>query len=253
MRKGGEIDLSSRQKFLSHTWIQELKGRYEKDRALAEAAVRVIFRDLSEINSEYNTQHGRVLFSNIEFRVKKEGSFFRKLWKIATKEGSKTGISQTTLGSFYGNIKDLAGIRFSCPYYDEVKTAITDIVRPKLAAKGYATDLQHEPNLGDKDWLDTGDEAGYRSYHFYVRVPAPVDIWGRVELVLCEVQGRSELQHVWAVKSHDLLYNKEEEIWEVALEREDMKQLSNALRTADQSLVSIRKRVRGEGGQKNVP
>jgi hypothetical protein len=59
---------------------------------------------------------------------------------------------------------------------------------------------------------------------------------------------RSELQHVWAVKSHDLLY-KPSRGWQLSDKHvtEDMRQLSNSLRAADQFLVSIRDRARGGG------
>ncbi len=175
--------------------------------------------------------------------VEKARSFFRKLWRTAVKEGNQRGVTQDTLRDMYDSIKDLAGVRFCCPYLDEVEKAINDIIRPALNSRGYATDFGADPRLADKNWLDDGDEAGYRSYHFYVNVPTPVDIWDSRQLVLCEVQGRSELQHVWAVKSHDLLYNKKEEEWNFELEREDMRHLGNALSGADGFLQSIRNRV----------
>src|SRR5207253_3831744 len=61
----------------------------------------------------------------------------------------------------------------------------------------------------DLDYLEWGSDVGYRSYHFFVKVPTPVNIYGDLEMRVCEVQARTELQHVWAVKSHDLLYKPE--------------------------------------------
>jgi hypothetical protein len=39
------------------------------------------------------------------------------------------------------------------------------------------TDLS-SVGLGDKNYLDKGDSKGYRSYHFFLKVPTPVDIYG---------------------------------------------------------------------------
>jgi ppGpp synthetase/RelA/SpoT-type nucleotidyltranferase len=125
-----------------------------------------------------------------------------------------------------------------------VRAAIEDLIRPKLRELGYATNLD-EGGFPSKDYLDHGDEFGYRSYHFFVKVPTPIDIYGNVELCLCEIQARTELQHMWAVKSHDLLYKPQGQ-WELSDKHvlEDMKQVSNSLRAADQFLVSIRDRTR---------
>lgn len=120
-------------------------------------------------------------------------------------------------------------------------------IRPGLQRLGYGSDLR--PRLKDRDDLDEGDEWGYRSYHFYVQVPTPVDIYGKIKLRLCEVQARTELQHVWAVKSHDLLYKPGS--GSRPLDRhvtEDMRQVSNSLRAADQFLQSVRDRVSRKEG-----
>jgi ppGpp synthetase/RelA/SpoT-type nucleotidyltranferase len=58
------------------------------------------------------------------------------------------------------------------------------------------------------------------------------------------MQARTELQHVWAVKSHDLMYkpldgNKKTD----QLLLKDMKLISDSLNIADRSLDSIRIRV----------
>jgi len=179
--------------------------------------------------------------------VKSEDSFFRKLHKMCYANAQTHGLTQNTLIELYSDIKDLCGVRFSCPYFDEVKEAVVKLVRPGLHALGYGTDLQSDSRYQDRDYLDTGDELGYRSYHFFVMVPTVIDIFGNVKLCLCEMQARTELQNVWAVKSHDLLY-KPEAGWNFSDGHvvADMRQVSNSLRAADQFLVSIRDRIRGE-------
>lgn len=239
------INLESYEDFRNHSWILSFVSKYEKDALIAEQSVARLLCDLEKLNGEYTEQQGRVLFSNIEGRVKEENSFFKKFYKQCCEKGISRGITQSILNEFYNGVNDVAGVRFSCPYIDEVESAISKI-RNKLSALGYAVQIDGN-EYKDRNYLDIGDGTGYRSYHFFLKVPTPIDIFGNAELFLYEVQGRSELQHVWAVKSHDLLY-KPENGWIPHDDNvtEDMKQLSNSLRAADQFLISIRDRVRGK-------
>ncbi|MFN8484809.1 MAG: hypothetical protein U0768_17385 [Anaerolineae bacterium] len=240
------MDLSSFEAFRTHPWTVDLLEEYRKDATLALAALDRIHTDLEEINDVYEDRYGRVVFTAISGRVKTEDSFFRKLYGACVEQAPSHGLSPQTLKRFYSSISDICGIRFACPYLDEVKHAVHKIVRPELGeVRGYATDLRREPRYRDKDYLDEGDKFGYRSYHFYVKVPAFMDIYGTVEMCLCEVQARSELQQVWADKSHNLLY-KPESGWRIDDPSiiEEMKQVSNSLRAADTFLMSIRDRVR---------
>ena len=241
------ITLESFEKFRDHSWVRDLVPRYQKDAILAQYAVTRAISDLRDMNKSYLDEYGRVAFNSIEGRVKTEASLFRKLYQQARESANRHGLTQGSLQRLFRGIKDLSGVRFSCPYLDEVKSTIEDLVRPRLAKLGYATSLKAAP-LRDKDFLDTGNEQGYRSYHFHLRVPTVIDIYGNSQLCLCEVQARSELQHVWALKSHDLFY-KPDAGWQLSDQHvlEDMRQVSNSLRAADQLLVSIRDRIRRDG------
>lgn len=245
-RRQPRISLATYDSFLEHPWISSLISLYNRDSIIAENAIYTLIQDIEQINEEYTEQHGRVLFTSVEGRVKDCPSFFKKFYQICCENGITKGITKSNLDSFYSQINDLAGVRFSCPYYDDVVNAIENIIRPKLTELGYATNL-NDDNLIDKNYLDDGNDIGYRSYHFFLKIPTQIDIFGETTLQLCEVQGRTELQHVWAVKSHDLLY-KPENGWVSFDEnvKEDMKQLSNSLRAADQFIISIRDRVREE-------
>jgi ppGpp synthetase/RelA/SpoT-type nucleotidyltranferase len=234
------LDLKTTEGFLSHPWIKALAEEYLRDSTLANAALGQVLSDLNEYNTRYNQEHNRVAFTTIEGRVKSRTSFFQKFLKSC--RDYSHGLTKESVEKLYRGIKDLCGVRFSCPYYDEVLQAVSN-VRRQFADGGYATDLQAE-GYADRNELDLGDGKGYRSYHFFVRVPTQIDIYGNVSLCLCEIQARTELQHVWAVKSHNLLY-KPGLGWDFSDSHviEDMKQLSNSLRSADQFLMSVRDRV----------
>lgn len=241
-----DIDLDDGDAFADHPLVSPLKSRYARSAILAEYAVLRLVEDLETLNATSIEERGRVAFTAVKGRVKEERSFFEKMRRACQTLARRDGLSRTTLDTAFVGVKDVAGVRFACPYYDEVVPAVNELVRPRLAAIGYGTDLQGEAGLEDRDHLDRGDAAGYRSYHFFLRVPTVIDIYGEIEPCVCEVQARTELQHVWADKSHELLY-KPTEGWEqsdpdvVAL----MRQVSNNLRAVDEYLVDIRRRREG--------
>jgi ppGpp synthetase/RelA/SpoT-type nucleotidyltranferase len=239
------IDLTTFDSFRSHPWLHRLVQRYAEDSVLAKHAAARIAKDLEEINNRYLQAKNRTLFTTIEARVKTETSFLDKIYRLCCRDGKAYGVTQDTLAGLYDSVTDLCGVRFACPYFDEVKQVIETFIRPRLAELGYGTNLEKHK---DRDLLDDGDELGYRSYHFFISVPTFINIFGESKLCLCEVQGRSELQHVWAVKSHDLLYKPLTPMLMTDKHvTDDMKQISNNLRAVDQFLVSIRDRVRGGG------
>jgi ppGpp synthetase/RelA/SpoT-type nucleotidyltranferase len=240
--KGTSINLDSWDAFFRHPWVSTVRTNYQRDALRASFARTQILRDLKHINT---SSAGRTFFVTVEARVKTEESFFRKLFAECKLRAKREGMSPLIIQSVYEGITDLCGVRCSCPYFDDIAPSIIKVLRPGLSARGYATDLQNEPALKDKDYLEQGNEFGYRSYHFFVRVPTVVDIYGATEFALCEFQVRSELQHVWVVKSHDLLY-KPLDGWVMSDRHvvEDMRQISSNLRAADQHLISIRDRIR---------
>jgi ppGpp synthetase/RelA/SpoT-type nucleotidyltranferase len=239
------VDLSSYESFMQNPWTHELTERYKLDAITAKQAIEILIDDLKRLNSGYMDEKSRTLFTTLEGRVKGKGSFFKKLYERCKEHCRSQGFDKENLESWYQGINDLAGVRFSCPYFDEVEIAIRDKIRPFLESRGYATDLS-SAGMKDKNYLDKGDENGYRSFHFFLKVPTVIDIYGTTKGVICEVQGRSELQHVWAVKSHDLLYKAEEGWLKPNAETlKDMQELSNNLRSVDHFLCRIRHRVRG--------
>ena len=240
--------LGSFESFMAHTWAKSLKGNYERDYILANQAHNKMVRDIEIFNENYREQTEKTYFTSVKGRAKEEESFFRKLYKMCCERSGKTTLTQETLSEMYGKIHDLCGVRFSVPYIDQVKITVDEILRPLLSTIGYAIDIQDEQP--DKDLLEEGDDAGYRAYHFFVKIPTTVDIFGNAQEVLCEVQGRSELQNVWASKSHDLLY-KPDEGWQISDEHiEDMKNISKALNAADYHLKNLRNRIKESKSKK---
>ena len=241
-RNVNRINLSSFDNFCKHPWVKELENKYEThDQILADEAVLQCSEDLELINEKYRQKYSRVAFISIDGRAKETDSLLRKLYEKC--KGKDGGITKSILTRRYNSITDKAGVRFACAYFDEIEEFINDLVRPQLLDMGYNVRVSKR-STGDKNKLDDGDDNGYRAYHFYVEVPTLIDLFGNTKLVLCEVQARTEFQHIWAVRSHELLYKPEEGLRIDNLTRDDMRALSTSLRAADQALVSIRKRAR---------
>lgn len=235
--------MASFDRFLESPWIAGARALYERRALLARRASEQTAAALEKINEDYSVQHQRVLFTVVQYRVKTWERYIRKAYSHCQVEAARESFSEEALFSACDSVKDLCGVRFCVPYSDEVHWAISEVVRPALRGFGFGVNLEG-PGLADKDMLDRGDDWGYRSYHFYVVVPTVVDIYGSTAPCLCEVQARTELQHVWAVKSHDLFYAPVAGFTPAPELREDMSRISDHLSIADYALVRIRNAVR---------
>lgn len=234
-------------KFFAHPNIKPYIKKYTGDAALAKAAKRKMLADFKVMNYVYANEHNKEsIITTFNSRVKEEISFIKKLYTLCLNMCPDTGVTTALLDEQYSQIHDVCGGRFSCAYLGDVKKIIKDFVRPNLNLLQYETDLQADPIYIDKDWLTSGDEHGYRSYHFYIKVPTLVDIYGNIKMCIAEIQARTELQQVWAVKSHDLMYkplNGGKKITDEII-LGDMKGISDHLSVADGFLDRIRSRVR---------
>ncbi len=145
-------------------------------------------------------------------------------------------VSKKQLKTAYGNIIDIGGIRLAIRYYDEIKPAV-DNIKGDLISIGYEDLSKRDPKYADspEERIKEGDERGYRGYHIYIGVPIP----GSEEAIPCEIQFRTELQHVWASRSHELIYK---EALQKPIEA-SMKHIGNGLHNADTFLVAIRDMV----------
>ena len=230
--------------FEKHTWVQEALEQYDRCAIIASQAKLTIVHDLFELEQEHKKQHeGRALFTVVDSRVKKRNNYLAKLFRNYKQIREKQGMTKEGFATCITQIHDILGARFAVPYFDQVIPTVQE-VRKKLILRNYAVDLNSE-GLKDINYLENGDDNGYRSYHFFIRVPTLVDLYGNSEMYLCEVQARTELEHVWAIKSHNLFYKPHSDWYPSdGHVKEDMKQISNQLRAIDQHLVSIRDRLK---------
>lgn len=237
------ISIETFDKFLNNPGVTKLIEDYrEKYCPIYASVISQILYDLNVLNETFLELNRHKLFAAFESRLKNENSTFKKLYGIVQDKSSVKGISNKLIENCFKGIKDIAGVRFYCRYFDDVRRAVKE-VKDYLIKKGYG----RLDNL-DKDLLDNGDpENKYRSYHFYMNVPIQLDIFGKTSSFICEIQARTELQHVWAVISHELFYEDEKNksgFYFPSDAKEDMKAISDSLHSADIHLKNIRERVK---------
>jgi ppGpp synthetase/RelA/SpoT-type nucleotidyltranferase len=237
--------------FFCSALIQGLRVKYKKRSLLAFTALKRLKSDINDLKDKYEQENRFPLISSFSTRTKSEESFFRKLYRKCIVEMDDKGYSEALVKEHYEAIKDVAGARLACQYAGDVIDRVK-IIRDHLKQLGYATQLKDE-SFKDKDFIKNGgDQFGYRSYHFYVRIPAITNIYGGTENIICEIQARSELQQVWADKSHDLLYKNNSDIEKLLEYKEDMRQLSNQLESVDHFFDNVRKRIKSNSDNPEI-
>jgi ppGpp synthetase/RelA/SpoT-type nucleotidyltranferase len=240
-----EINLESYESFMAYIDRSEFIQAYDRDRKKAATACNDLKELLEHISEQYGKDTGKNLFVHVgTARVKDKESFFRKMYNKCCYGCGSVSLNERALKKYYKDVKDIAGVRFACSYTDEIVPAIT-IIRPELLRRGHAPDLNGRRGPKDNDYLNKPGPDGYRAYHFFVKFLITVDEYNeKQEEVLCEVQGRSELQHVWAVKSHDLIYKPlgGRDVDDPLIKRE-MANISNMLATCDESFNIIKTKI----------
>jgi len=176
------------------------------------------------------------LFTAVQGRAKTERSFFKKLYRSCLKIDN---LNLDTVLALYNEIQDAAGVRFAFPYYHDVFQILHEYVYPQFKNLGYVVNLSPE----NQNYFDKGDDLGRRYYLFFVKVPVPFDIFGNLELVRAEVEVRTEFQHVWASMMHDLINTTD--LGELRNDIvEDMRRISENLRSADYFLSNIYNKIK---------
>ncbi|MCH5275850.1 MAG: GTP pyrophosphokinase [Lachnospiraceae bacterium] len=161
----------------------------------------------------------REILSSISGRVKKPESIRRKLIK------KKCDI---TLENVAARINDIAGIRATCYFLDDVH---------ELAQK-----LKIHPELHflkEKNYIEKPKSSGYKSLHLIVEVP--IDFQGERRWVKAELQLRTLAMDFWARLDHRLCYKKD--ILAAKAVQKDLKEYAEIISRVDSQMLDLRKRI----------
>ena len=178
--------------FLNENYIELYQSKLKK-------ACEKLDADLNRFMELYYQEKSTNLIAYITFRVKEPNSLLKKILR------NKDQISKyEDIRKEFDKINDFAGVRYSCPYSDQILESVVKI-RDFLKTHGYNTMLSQD-KFKDHNTLKNVTKAGYRSYQYFVETPITVDSSGSREFIPVEIQVRSELQNTWAIKSHELIY-----------------------------------------------
>jgi putative GTP pyrophosphokinase len=164
---------------------------------------------------------------------------------IKKRNEERIQVSEDIIEEAYKNIRDVVGLRAVCQYMSEIKTLADIVFFNFLPKERNYIDLQQmdSAKFEPKDYIKNPDESGYRGFHLYLGIPTEIDIYGReTEMVICEIQIKTELQHLWSSRSHDLIF-KPRGIEISCNSRESMRKIGSFLDGADWFLEDLKNRV----------
>ena len=151
---------------------------------LYDSAIEVVKTYLNIIDSEFSVKFQRNPIHNIDSRLKSPQSIIGKLQKkelpITTESARK-------------NLLDIAGIRVTCCYINDIY-AIADM----LCRRDDFTVIKQ------KDYIKHPKPSGYRSYHLIVNVP--VYLSSKKSYAPVEIQIRTIAKDFWASLEHQRKY-----------------------------------------------
>lgn len=157
---------------------------------LYDSAIEVVKTYLNIIDSEFSVKFQRNPIHNIDSRLKSPQSIIGKLQKkelpITTESARK-------------NLLDIAGIRVTCCYINDIY-AIADM----LCRRDDFTVIKQ------KDYIKNPKPSGYRSYHIVVNVP--VYLSAKKTYAPVEIQIRTIAMDFWASLEHQLKYKTSADI-----------------------------------------
>ncbi|MBB4822995.1 putative GTP pyrophosphokinase [Sporosarcina luteola] len=133
-----------------------------------------------------------------------------------------------SLEAIKNNIKDIAGIRITCPFVSDV-FKIGEMI-------GNQKDVEM---VEVKDYITNPKPNGYQSLHLIVKIP--VFMSDRVEDVFVELQIRTIAMDFWASLEHRIFYKYDKEIPERI--KHDLKEAALAASALDAKMENINKEV----------
>ena len=146
-------------------------------------AIRFLTKQLRAAGQDLKKQEGRMVISNISYRVKSPNSAIEKLKR------KKHPISYE---SALEHLHDLIGVRAVCLFIDDIYAVRSRI----LSCPGVEL-------VKEKDMIKKPKSTGYRSLHLILMVPA-----GEGKKRKTELQIRSMAMDFWSVLEYQLQYKK---------------------------------------------
>lgn len=124
-------------------------------------------------------------------------------------------------------VKDIVGYRLICMYEKDIFTLVELIKNMGLNV------------VREKDYITHPKESGYRSYHMTLEVPVYLPD-GTVEIVLVEIQIRTDFMDLWASREHEMKYKSQLSKEELATISQALIDLSGAIHLSQEAMEHAR-------------
>lgn len=154
---------------------------------LYDSALKEISTKIGILNNEFIHVYGHTPIEHIKTRLKSPESIVKKL---------KRHGQEVTIRNMVEKLSDIAGIRITCSFTQDIYTIADRIARQKGVTVLYV-----------KDYIKCPKPNGYKSYHMVVTVPIYLTE-GPVETRV-EIQIRTVAMDFWASLEHKIYYKFE--------------------------------------------
>lgn len=155
-----------------------------------ESANNKLLEKLYLVKEEINNTYGYDIINNISSRIKTPQSILNKMKKKHYELNYKNLVQ---------NIDDVAGIRITCPFKNDIFT-IKEIIE----------EMEDVKIIQEKDYIENPKDSGYSAYHLIVEVP--IDFKDKEIYIKCEIQIRTMAMDFWATAEHKMRYKSKKKI-----------------------------------------
>jgi len=166
--------------------VLDMEKQYAKLMYIHEAAIEQITAKLNILKGEFKFSNDRNPIASISGRVKTKESILYKM--------QKKGLPMT-ITAMTENIYDIAGVRVTCPFIEDVYYVA------RMLTRQMDIDI-----IQVKDYIREPKENGYRSLHLIVNTN--VYFANTARKVPVEIQIRTIAMDFWASTEHQLRYKK---------------------------------------------
>lgn len=182
---------------------------------LYDSAIKTVETHLGILDGEFSVKFQRNPIHSVDSRLKSANSIIEKL--------QKKGLAVTP-DSAMRNLLDIAGVRVTCYYIEDIYTI------------AHLITCHHEfVTMKIKDYILNPKASGYRSYHIVVNVPVYLSDKRRYAPV--EIQIRTIAMDFWASLEHQLKYKYGGHITEeIAMQ---LKECADTISETDKKMQSI--------------
>ena len=206
--------------YLDEKETKELKFKYK-------LAFDKLSTYLNVLISDYELKNGVSTVVHATGRIKKIDSAINKLIKKKKEKHENVSDIKIDASELENTIGDMVGVRIVCPFKEDVYDLV-ELIKSSGIVKVY----------DEKDFIKNPKESGYRSYHITLKIP--VDLGEQIEIVLVEIQIRTDFMDLWASREHDMIYKTTLSESELISIRKTLVSLAGALDLAAAAMQSAR-------------